>query len=169
VEFLVKSGADVFKSRDTGSNLLHVLCNCRPLDTNIYFNRSCLPYVKSAEKTLSADDLVEYDLDSVDALRIMTLLIKCGLPVNNKNLEGYTILEMISKNFIRFGEEFSAIIELLVSHGARFEDSPSITAVKDQFLTVKSALQAGIDAWSSKGILSSEGINIKWVLLSCNI
>ena len=144
---------------------MHLLCRCRPLDSNIYFNRSCLPYASeassSSDKTLSVD-IEEDELNSSDASRIVTILIRQGIALNNKNSDGLTILDLISKNFVHFGEDLASILQIVIASGARPDDSSSLTALRGQFLFVDSAVQSGIVQWDSKGILGSEGIDLQY-------
>lgn len=159
----MKADADIFCGKDGDSDLLHLLCQCRPLDSNIFFNRSCLPYVSdtaSIEKTCSLD-IAEEELSSSDALHIATALIRAGLPVNSKNLDGLTILDLIAKSYVQFGDNLPAMLQLFISNGARPEESSSLIALRGQFRFVNSAVQSGIEHWNSKGILGSEGIDIK--------
>ncbi len=159
----MNAGAEILCGKDGDSDLLHLLCRCCPLDSNILFNRSCLPHVSdtaSIDKTCSLD-IPKEELSSSDALQIATALIRAGLPINSKNVDGLTVLDLIAKSFVQFGDDLPAMLQLFISSGARPQDSSSLSSLRGQFRFINSAVRTGIEHWNSKGILGSEGIDIR--------
>ena len=161
----MKAGADPFIGSGSVTNLLLLLCSCTPLDTNIYFNRSCFEFAYgAAAKILSADEALTA-MSSSDAIRITILLIRLGISVNAKNSDGASPLELISQNLAVFEDNFGSLIHILISNGARPDEAPALQAIKSQFGTINSLIQTGIDAWNTKGILGTEEIDLKYRII----
>ena len=67
----------------------------------------------------------------------------------------------MARNHVNFGDELSGLLIQLITHGARPDDAPSIVLLKNQYVSVKDAINLALDAWNNKGILNINGIDMQ--------
>ena len=184
VNYLIQSQADYHAITPNEENLLHILLNRESLSSNLYLNESCFFYKASKIETKTADEPLDDDLptreseslsrslaaDSLDlefnigdALRILNILIRNGVSLNLKNnSKAYSPLEIFCQKYSEYPEQHNInIINLLVSHGARPEEAPTLATLQKQDDLIKQAVLNGSTIWNSKGILDGNILNSK--------
>ena len=140
--------------RRVGCTFMHDLCSCQ---------RKPSPTI-APEAEVGSSEPGPMEPSTSDAINIAELLINRGISLNYKVPEyDTTPLELVARNYMVFGDDFRAMLDVLISSGARADLSNTLSTLQGKYSHINELIPKATRRWQNRHTLSTSEIDLRFL------